>query len=179
MLRLDDIRLGNTPVIKVLGKGNKYREIPLMKQTVEHFQNYFHVFHHDEGAYSGSPLFYMTRNGVKNPMDDSTVRKLIIAYGNAARKKCADVPSRVTPHMFRHSRAMRLYQRGMDLTLVSQWLGHSQLETTLIYAHADTEQKRKSIALATPKDSPLNSKLNPDRFTVTDDEILKKLYGLK
>lgn len=82
------------------------------------------------------------------------------------------------PH-FRHSRAMHLYQEGMDLTLVSQWLGHSQLETTQIYAHADTEQKRKAIAAATPPDNPLYSKLNSARYTVTDEETLKKLMGLR
>lgn len=61
----------------------------------------------------------------------------------------------------------------------SQWLGHSQLETTQIYAHADTEHKRKAIEAATPQDNPLYSKLNSARYTVTDEETLKKLTGLK
>lgn len=81
--------------------------------------------------------------------------------------------------MFRHSRAMHLYQHGMDLTLISQWLGHAQLETTLIYAHADTEQKRKAIEQATPADSPLKAHLNAEKYQVTDDEMLERLYGLK
>ena len=74
---------------------------------------------------------------------------------------------------------MHLYQHGMDLTLISQWLCHAQLDTTLIYAHADTEQKRHAIAKATPSDSPLKKKLNSEKFTVTDEETLKLLYGLK
>ena len=74
---------------------------------------------------------------------------------------------------------MHLYQHGMDLSLISQWLGHSQFETTLIYARADTEQKRKAIESATPKDSPLNKHLNANRFTITDDYMLRKLCGLK
>lgn len=74
---------------------------------------------------------------------------------------------------------MHLYQHGMDLTLISQWLGHANLETTLIYAHADTEHKRKAIARATLSDSPLTGKLNADRYTVTDENMLKRLYGLK
>ena len=45
-------------------------------------------------------------------------------------------------------RAMHLYQHGMDLTMISQWLGHKQVETTLIYAYADTEAKRKAIEKA-------------------------------
>ena len=71
---------------------------------------------------------------------------------------------------------MHLYQHGMDLTLVSQWLGHSQLETTLIYAHADTEHKRKAIEIAMGASSDDSSKLVV--YTVSDEEILKKLYGL-
>ena len=74
---------------------------------------------------------------------------------------------------------MGLYRRGMDLMLLAQWLGHVKLETTRIYAKADTEQKRKAIANATDKDSPLASKLNADRFIISDDDMLKRLYGLK
>ena len=74
---------------------------------------------------------------------------------------------------------MHLYQHGMDLTLISQWLGHVNLETTLIYAHADTELKRKAIEQATPLESPLKSGSVVSRFDVNDDEVLKRLYGLK
>jgi len=72
-----------------------------------------------------------------------------------------------------------LYQCGMDLTLVSQWLGHVNLETTKVYAHADTELKRKAIASATQQSNPLRTSFNPTRFKVTDEEMLKRLYGLK
>jgi site-specific recombinase XerD len=178
--RLCDIRIGKTSVIVIQkGKGEKYREVPLMNQTVEHFNNFKKAFHPDEEAYSDCPMFYTERNGVKYPLDASTIRKLIISYGKMARRHCADVPERVTPHMIRHSRAMHLYQRGMDLTLISQWIGHVRLETTLVYAYADTEHKRKSIETATPSNSPLRKNLNAERYTVTDDETLKKLYGLK
>ena len=74
---------------------------------------------------------------------------------------------------------MHLYQQGMDLTLVSQWLGHANFETTQVYAHADTEHKRKTIVAATPVDNLLHTKLSPERFTVSDDETLKRLTGLR
>lgn len=73
---------------------------------------------------------------------------------------------------------MHLYQEGMNLSLVSQWLGHA-LETTEIYAHADTEHKRKAIAASTPQNNPLYSKLNSARYTVNDDETLKRLTELR
>lgn len=46
---------------------------------------------------------------------------------------------------FRHVRAMHLYQAGMPLPLISQWLGHSRIETSLIYAYADAEMKRAAV----------------------------------
>jgi hypothetical protein len=63
---------------------------------------------------------------------------------------------------------MHWYQHGMDLTLVSQLL-----------AHADTEHKRKAIAAAVTDDSPIKSLVNPERFTVDDDEELRRLYGIR
>ena len=74
---------------------------------------------------------------------------------------------------------MHLYQSGVDLTLVSQWLGHSKLDTTLIYAHADTELKRQAIANAIPEDSPLSKYLNTERYKVDDEDLLKQLCGLR
>ena len=74
---------------------------------------------------------------------------------------------------------MHLYQRGMDLTLVSQWLGHSKVETTLIYAQADTEKKRLAIEKASDPNGPLKEHLNAERYIVSDEEKLKRLYGLR
>ncbi len=116
---------------------------------------------------------------MKNKLTDCLIRYMLQKYGEMARTVCQDVPENVHPHLFRHSRAMHLYQEGMDLTLISQWLGHAQLETTQIYAYADTEQKRKAFAVATPKDNLLYAKLNPSRCTVTDEGTLKRLAGLR
>ena len=63
--------------------------------------------------------------------------------------------------------------------LISQWLGHSELETTLIYAHADTEMKRKAIEAATPANRPLRGLVNTDRFVISDDNVVKRLYGVR
>ena len=115
---------------------------------------------------------------MKNRLDTSTVRKMIQRYGEKARETCPAIPEKMHPHLLRHSRAMHLYQHGMDLTLISQWLGHAQFETTLIYAYADTEHKRKAIEQATPANSILKNKKSVKRFVVTDDEMIRRLYGL-
>jgi len=177
--RVRDVRLGATPIITLHGKGNKIRSVPLMQATVRHYLDYRKIFHAGANDYSEQPLFYVTRNGENNRMHHDTARRFIHDYGVAAKARCHEVPDNVHPHLWRHTRAMHLYQHGMDLTLVSQWLGHSKLETTLIYARADTEKKRKAIELATNSDSPLQDHLNSKRYTVTDEELLKRLYGLR
>lgn len=62
----------------------------------------------------------------------------------------------------------------MPLELVSQWLGHSSPETTLIYAYADTEHKREAINRALGGKTAANEQV----ATVSDEELLKQLYGL-
>jgi len=181
-LRLCDIAWGKTTNVILCGKGDKIRNIPLMLPTVEHLKNYLGVFHPDcivgKESYSESPLFYVEQNNRRNPISDSGARKLVREYGKAARTDCPEIPKIVHPHLLRHSRAMHLYQHGMDITLVQQWLGHAQLETTYVYAYADTEHKRKAIEKSTAANNPLRSKKSTARYSVSDEDTLKRLYGL-
>jgi len=176
-IKVCDIRSGSTPTVQLYGKGRKIRTVPLMAGTMAHFDNYMKVFHPDGNRYSQMPLFYVTQHGEKHAMSDDNVRKFLKKYGDAARQSCNEIPENIHPHLFRHSRAMHLYQHGMDLTLISQWLGHSNLETSLIYAHADTEQKRRAIEKAMGKDA--SAGVDIPKYSITDDELLKRLYGLK
>jgi site-specific recombinase XerD len=178
-IKLCDLNISKVSKITLQGKGNKTRVVPLMDKTVQHLQAYLSLYHNGTLLSSETPLFYSILHGQLNKLSDRRIRYILKEYGEKAKAFCSDVPDNVHPHLFRHSRAMHLYQAGMDLTFVSQWLGHSQLETTLMYAHADTEHKRKAIAAATPPDSPLASHLNSARYTITDEETIKKLTGLR
>lgn len=71
---------------------------------------------------------------------------------------------------------VHLYRKGVPLVLISEWLGHSNLETTLIYAYADTEMKRKAIEAATDQNHPLR-KTSADARELSDTDF-KKAYGL-
>lgn len=177
-LRLRDIRLSKTPTIVLTGKGSKTRTVPLMRPTVLHLNNYLDVFHYGESLLSEKPLFYTIHDGIPGALSCDGIRKRMKRYGITARERCGEIPENIHPHLLRHSRAMHLYQNGMDLTLVSQWLGHAQLETTLVYAHADTEQKRAAIEKATSQSNTLQQPPT-SRFDVNDDNVLKRLYGLK
>lgn len=175
-VRICDLKLDSTPKVVLHGKGNKIRTVPLMKDTVQHLKHYMAVFHEGESAASPQFLFYTERKSVRKPVCDDTVRLMMQKYAYSAKAKCPEIPERVHPHLWRHTRAMHLYQHGMALTLVSQWLGHANLETTLIYAHADTEHKRQAIVRALGDTAALG--VAPENYTVTDEELLKRLYGL-
>ena len=169
-VRIRDIRLGAAPTITVTGKRGKTRSVPIMAKTVEHYLSYKKIHHPNEDDYSTSFIFPAVKRDKAKSIHQDTARKFIFSYGVKARESCRDVPDNVHPHLFRHSRAMHLYQRGMDLTLISQWLGHSKMETTLVYAHADTEKKRLAIERASDPNGPMSQHLNPERYTVDDDE---------
>jgi site-specific recombinase XerD len=178
-LRIKDVRLGETPTATLMGKGSKVRVTPIRPTTAEYLHEYLVAFHPQESAYSEQPLFYSTLHGMKRKLSSPWARRMVSAYGVLARAKCLEVPEQVHCHLLRHSRAMHLYQHGMDLTLVSQWLGHANMETTLVYAHADTEHKRQAIAAASQQGDPLSAKLNSERYTLSDEDALKKLCGLR
>ena len=178
-VKLKDIQLGNSPRVTLYGKGRKARVLPLRDDVVFHLKSYLLKFHKDETLFSDQNLFFTVRNGCRKRMTEANVRSIVKKYGIMAREVCNEVPENVHPHLFRHSWAMVLYQNGVDLTLISQWLGHAQFETTLIYAHADTEIKRRALENAVPENDPLKELLNPERYTVDDEDLLKQLCGLK
>ena len=74
--------------------------------------------------------------------------RIVKNASDRARSSYNSIPGNVTCHMFRHGRAMQLYRKGMSLSMIGQLLGHSNPETTLIYAYADTEVKRTAIMKA-------------------------------
>ena len=178
-LRLCDLKFEDRLEVTLHGKGGKERVIPAMENTGKHLLKYLSVFHDGEPLSSEAPLFYAERGGKRKPLSDRAIRYMLQEYGTKARSVCPEVPEHVYPHLFRHSRAMHLYQAGMNMETLSQWLGHSKSETTRIYAYADTEHKRKAIEASTPPDSPLRSHLNASRYTVTDEETLERLVGLR
>jgi site-specific recombinase XerD len=178
-IRLCDIQFGKIPKITLHGKGAKPRSVPLRDSSVRHLSAYIEVFHFEEEPHSDHHLFYVFRNGIKKRMTEDNARNLVHRHGVKARMICSEVPERVYPHLFRHSCAMHMYQSGVHLTLISQWLGHADLETTLIYAHADTELKRQAIEKAIPDDSPLKEHIDAERYKIDDEEILKQLCGMK
>lgn len=176
---LSSLNLGDRPTVTLTGKGRKTRVVPLMNNTVRILSRHIREFHPQAASDPDAPLFFVLRNGTRKRMTEDNVRKLLCHYGSKLSERAREGLGSIHPHLLRHSRAMHLYQNGMSLELLSQWLGHAQLETTLVYAHADAEMKRKAIEKATPPDSPLGKHIKPTTMKVNDDDLIRRLYGLK
>ena len=144
-LKLSDISIDKASAY-LFGKGSKPRLAPLAKETLEMFEKYRAAFHRDDDR--ESPMFYTKHKGIKTPMSDDNVARFLKTYAARAHKRNLHVLENVHPHMVRHSRAMHLYQGGMPLAVLSEFLGHEDPETTLIYAYADTEMKRQAVEKA-------------------------------
>ena len=106
-------------------------------------------------------------------MSADNVARFLKKYSVMAKQECAEVPDKVKPHQFRHTRAMHLYRHGMPLQLLAEFMGHASIISTQIYAYADTEMKRKAIEKCQnkPEDTNLPEWRN-------DEGLIKKLYGL-
>lgn len=177
-IKLSDLTVGKESSVLLHGKGRKIRPVPLQENTVLLLKHYMKIFHPSEDFTVDKPLFYVVRGQTVKRMTEDNIRKMLKYYASKAKLKNAEIPDRVHPHLLRHSRAMHLYKHGMRLPIISEWLGHSQLETTLIYANADTEMKRKAMQQSL-KGTTLSSHINQNRYTVSNDDVLKQLFGLK
>lgn len=169
-LKLSDINTDNA-TIYLFGKGSKPRLVPVSKETLQMFDKYKNLFHCK--SEKDAPLFYTKHHGEKTSMSDDNVARFLKGYAAEARKQNRHVPDNVHPHMFRHSRAMHLYQGGMPLAVLSEFLGHEDPETTLIYAYADTEMKRQAIEKAS--DNAFLPEISDDSPMWETQDIIERL----
>lgn len=170
---------GKSPYVYLTGKGNKTRTVPLMEKTVRHLNQYLNLFHPYESRSMDDYLFYTVIHQQRCAMSPDTVAAFLKKYANQARCNCSDIPASVHAHQFRHTRAINWYRNGVPLILVSELLGHADVNTSQIYAYADTEMKRKAINKAL-KETDYNSNTYESESSrwEGDDEIIKKLLGI-
>ena len=141
-IRVCDVTLQTPAVLTLIGKGNKTRRVPIMKNTAALLQNYLLENKLDKPWRNESPLFTNSQN---HKLTRKGVTYILSKYVESARKTSTLLPSKVNNHMLRHSKAIHLLQAGVNLIYIRDFLGHVDLKTTEIYARADTEMKRKAI----------------------------------
>lgn len=173
-LKLSDIDL-KKDCVYITGKGDKTRVVPIMPKTAEHIRHYIDKFHPLPERNPNDHLFYTISHGERHRMSEDNVAAFVKKYGEAAKAISPSIPDRVHPHMLRHTRAMHLYQGGMPMPLLSDFLGHENMDTTKIYAYADTNMKREAIQKA----NSANPTSIPEAIWKNDDEMLRILSGLK
>ena len=98
-------------------------------------------------------MFFNRQN---NRLTRSGISYIINKYANRARLNSNIIPEKVTPHIFRHSKAMHLCQAGVDLIYIRDILGHVNIETTQVYARINIETIRDSLEKVYPDLSDSN-----------------------
>jgi integrase/recombinase XerD len=156
-LTVADVRLENPTTVKVTGKGNKSRLIPLMTPTAKLIEQYMSENNLKDAARGSYPLFQnrshtkLTRAGIAYILNKYVEESRLLHPGQ--------IPKVISPHCFRHSKAMHLLQAGVNLVYIRDLLGHVSITTTEVYARADSLMKRNALENAyqatTPSEMPV------------------------
>ena len=147
-LSVNDFRAEKPSTLRLTGKGSKTRIVPLMSTTSDLVSKYISIYHPSYRGEYNVPLF---SNRKKEKLTRAGITYILKKYVKIAREKQPDlIPETVSPHGFRHSKSMHMLQAGVPLIYIRDFLGHSEISTTEIYARCDSEQKRKAIENTCP-----------------------------
>lgn len=129
--------MNGSPYIELRGKGNKLRKIPIAEGVSDILKMYVDAY---GIAHPSAPLFY---NNQMKKLTRAGVQHIISKYIKMARRcKPGLFQQKISNHSFRHSKAMHLLEAGVNLVYIRDFLGHSSVTTTEIYAKTNPEVKR-------------------------------------
>lgn len=141
-LKLSDVDKSNNQ-IKVLGKRNKERYIPLIKSLEKALDCYLD-YRIKLPKIEDKEILFLTKNGLK--IYEKLVYRIINKYFSEASTK-----AKCSPHVLRHSFATHLLNQGADLNTVKELLGHTSLAATQVYTHNSISELKKVYANAHPR----------------------------
>ncbi len=133
-------------IVKVLGKRNKERQIPLLDSVIKTINNYQKQ---KNTMNANVDSFFITKKGEK--LYPTLVYRIINEYFSKVSLK-----SKKSPHVIRHSFATHLLNEGADLNSVKELLGHSSLASTQIYTHNNLKELKKMYNHAHPRSNKNN-----------------------
>jgi len=144
-LKISDLYL-DEGFIKVLGKGNKERLVPISQRASDCLRYYFH----DRNTWNIPPqytdyVFITVNRKIKN------IGRIMVFHLIKELAEKADIHKEVSPHTLRHSFATHLLAGGANLRAIQAMLGHESIETTEIYTHIDKQRLREEILLHHPR----------------------------
>lgn len=166
-LCVGDIHFGKPTKVKLHGKGNKVREVPVSDEVTALLK--YHMKQGDScGSEKQSPLFFSQS---KEKMTTACIRSIVGKYVRLAKSSHPNLfqEHNYSPHSFRHSKAVHMAEAGVDLIYIRNFLGHATISTTEIYARigqaavtkALTERRIPRPAASVPNEKKIQCKL-PD-----------------
>ena len=153
-LRTGHLQLADTAVVRLHGKGDKWRTCPLWRQTVELLTELLESA--DQAPAADTPVFgsatgqALTRFGIYK-----IVRRRAGQLDNARTHRT------VSPHIFRHTAAVHLLESGVEVNVIRGWLGHADLSTTNRYAEITTRAKIEALRNTEPPGTSAGSRAHP------------------
>lgn len=147
-LKLRDVRLANPAMVTLTGKGQKARQVPLMKDTCKLLDAYIRSFHLESQPRT-SPLFF---NQKGQALSRYGITYILKKYASQAELECDS--RKISPHVLRHTKAMHLLRAGVNMIYIRDFLGHVDISTTEVYARIDAEMKRKVFEEKVPNFTP-------------------------
>jgi len=146
------VRLENPCTVKLIGKGNKARIVPLLENQIKHLRIYMQENRLLEPYANVYPLFSNSR---REKLTRAGVNYILKKNANrASTKNPSLVPEKISCHCLRHSLAMHLLQAGVNLIYIRDILGHESVQVTEIYARTDSKLKREAIERAYTDTTP-------------------------
>lgn len=143
-LRIENIFLDTEiPHVILIGKGNKERSIPLRKNTCNHLMLYLMIYH--PAGTSVPWLFYNTVKGNTTTLSLDCVGEFLNKYASMAHAVEPDFPSRIHSHLFRRSKATHLSDHGIGLPIISRYLGHADITTTMTYVKPNQKKIKEAL----------------------------------
>jgi site-specific recombinase XerD len=156
-ISVNDIHLETPYTVRITGKGRKVRIVPLVEEQTKILRNYMMESELLLPQNRQNPLFF---NNWNEPLTRGGISHILLKYVCKARECDSSlIPDNISCHSLRHSKAMHLLQAGVNLVYIRDILGHVSIQTTEVYARADSKLKREAIEKAysdvTPKIKPV------------------------
>lgn len=141
-VKLADFRFSKPYSVKIIGKGNKQRYVPLSEVFIDKFKEYLKCPLNKDLVQSD----YLFTNHSKEKLTRAGVGYILEKYVLKSREENPHLfRDSVTPHTIRHTKAMHLLQDNVNLIYIRDILGHSSIKTTEVYARTDSAQLREAI----------------------------------
>lgn len=143
-LKISNLHL-DIEFIKILGKGNKERLVPIGSEAIKFLRIYISEVRVHVPVKPGKEDFvFLNRRG-------SPISRIMVFLIIKDLAKAAGITKNISPHTFRHSFATHLIEGGADLRAVQEMLGHESITTTEIYTHLDRDYLRETIVHFHPR----------------------------